>query len=82
MQLVGQRPLASSRYVTYLLVEPHYEPAAWAWKLLNRLPFGLKNRLALGLSGRPFYPGETDYHFQPLDAMPGACSHVLVAVAT
>ena len=82
VRLFGQRPVTSYRYVPYLLIEPHYEPAAWAWKVLNRLPFGLKNRLALGLSGRPFYPGETDYRFPLLDAMPSAGSHVLVAVAT
>ena len=45
------------------MVEPHHEPAALAWKLLVRLPFGLKNRLALALGGRPFYPGEDDYCF-------------------
>ena len=82
VQLFGQRPVASYRYVPYLLVEPHREPAAWVWKALNRLPFGFKNRLALGISGRPFYPGETDYCFEPLAALRDAGSHVLVAVAT
>lgn len=76
--LYGQRPVAAYRYVPYLLVEQHLEPSALAWKLLNRLPFGVKNGLAERFSGRPFYPAETDYAFSP-EHVP--CSHVLVAVA-
>ena len=77
VRLFGQRPSPAYRYVPYLLVERRYEPAALVWKMLNRLPFGLKNAIALALSGRPFYPGETDYCFDA--AVVG--SHVLVAVA-
>ena len=32
------------RYVPFLMIEPHLEPSALAWKLLVRLPFALKNR--------------------------------------
>jgi len=78
VQLYGQRPSAAYRYVPFLMLAPHFEPAALAWKLLVRLPFGLKNRLALAFSGRPFYPGEDDYRFD-LDRTEGA--HALVAVA-
>jgi ubiquinone/menaquinone biosynthesis C-methylase UbiE len=78
VQLFGQRPGPAYRYVPYLLVERHNEPAALAWKTLNRLPFGLKDGLARRVSGRPFYPGESDYRFEPA-ALAG--SHVLVAVA-
>ena len=46
---------------------------------INRLPFRLKNGLALAVSGRPFYPGEDDYRFV-LDATDGA--HARVAVAS
>ena len=38
-----------------------------------------RNRVALALSGRPFYPGEDDYRFVPDD---GDGAHALVAVAT
>jgi SAM-dependent methyltransferase len=78
VQLYGQRPTAAYRYVPFLMLEPHSEPSALAWKLLVRLPFGVKNRLALALSGRPVYPGEEDYRFVA-DACEGA--HALVAVA-
>jgi SAM-dependent methyltransferase len=78
VRLFGQRPSAAYRYVPFLLLEPRYEPRALAWKLLVRLPFGLKNRLALALSGRPVYPGENDYAFSPEDY---ADAHALVAVA-
>jgi hypothetical protein len=43
-----------------------------------RLPYGIKNRLALAMTGRPFYPGEDDYDFEA-DACAGA--HALLAVA-
>jgi SAM-dependent methyltransferase len=78
VHLFGQRPSAAYRYVPFLMLERHIEPSALAWKLLVRLPFGLKNRLALALSGRPVYPGEEDYRFEP-EACDGA--HALVAVA-
>ena len=78
VKLFGQRPSPAYRYVPYLMVEPHREPAALAWKVLVRLPFAIKNRLALALSGRPFYPGEDDYEF-----VADACAraHALLAVA-
>jgi hypothetical protein len=78
VQLYGQRPSASYRYVPYLMLEPHREPAAIAWKLQTRLPFAAKNFLATALSGRPFFPGEGDYCFEP-DAT--QTSHALMAVA-
>jgi SAM-dependent methyltransferase len=76
--LYGQRPVAAYRYVPFLLLRPRREPAALVWKLLVRLPFGLKNGLALALSGRPFYPGEDDYCFDQ-NGCEGA--HALLAVA-
>jgi SAM-dependent methyltransferase len=79
VRLFSQRPSRAYRYVPYLLVERRYEPAELAWKLLNRLPFRLKNAAALALSGRPFYPGETDYCF--VESPAAVHSHVLVAVA-
>jgi len=78
VQLYGQRPNDAYRYVPFLMVEPHREPAALAWKLLVRLPFGVKNRLALALGGRSFYPGEEDYCFEPASA---ETAHALIAVA-
>jgi SAM-dependent methyltransferase len=78
VQLYGQRPVSTYRYVPFLMVDAHTEPAALTWKCLVRLPYGLKNRLALALSGRPFYPGEADYCFD-LEATDGA--HALLAVA-
>ena len=78
VRLYGQRPAATYRYVPYLMVESHFEPAALTWKVLLRLPFGLRNTVAQTLSGRPFYPGETDYCFD-LEATEG--THALVAVA-
>jgi SAM-dependent methyltransferase len=78
VQLFGQRPVAAYRYVPFLMVDAHTEPPALAWKLMLRLPYGLRNRVALALSGRPFYPGEADYRFD-LEATDGA--HALVAVA-
>jgi SAM-dependent methyltransferase len=78
VRLYGQRPSPAYRYVPFLMVEPHLEPAAIAWKLTTRLPFPLKNRLARALSGRDFYPSENDYCFLP-DRCDG--SHALLAVA-
>jgi SAM-dependent methyltransferase len=78
VQLYGQRPSANYRYVPFLMIEPRFEPAALAWKLMTRLPYGAKNGLALALSGRPFYPAEVDYSFD-LDKCEGV--HALVAVA-
>jgi SAM-dependent methyltransferase len=78
VRLFGQRPSPAYRYVPFLMLERDISPAALAWKALARLPFGLKNRTALALSGRPFYPGEDDYCFDP-DSTDGA--HALLAVA-
>jgi SAM-dependent methyltransferase len=36
-----------------------------AWKVVNRLPFAVKDRLALLCTGRHFYPTEADYRFEP-----------------
>jgi SAM-dependent methyltransferase len=78
VQVFGQRPVAAYRYVPFLMIESHLEPSAIIWKLLVRLPYAIKNRLALRLGGRPFYPGEDDYWFD-LEATDGA--HALLAVA-
>ena len=78
VQLYGQRPVPTYRYVPFLMVDSHTEAAALAWKCLVRLPYGLKNRLALAMSGRSFYPGEADYCFD-LEVTDGA--HALLAVA-
>jgi ubiquinone/menaquinone biosynthesis C-methylase UbiE len=78
VRLFGQRPSGKYRYVPFLMIESHHEPAVFAWKLMTRLPFSLKNSLALAVSGRPFYPTEEDYQFEA-DGCDG--SHVLVAVA-
>ncbi|MCA1644227.1 MAG: class I SAM-dependent methyltransferase [Chloroflexi bacterium] len=78
VKLYGQRPSAAYRYVPFLMIAPHREPAALVWKLLLRLPFALRNRVALALGGRPFYPGEADYCF---DLETYAAAHALVAVA-
>jgi hypothetical protein len=78
VRLYGQRPFSTYRYVPFLMIEPHHEPAAIAWKLMTRLPFSLKNSLALAIGGRPFYPSEDDYQFEA-DGCDRA--HVLVAVA-
>jgi SAM-dependent methyltransferase len=78
VQLYGQRPSGAYRYVPYLMIQPRYEPAAVVWKLLTRLPFAIRNDLALMVSGRPFYPAEEDYDFVA-EACEGA--HALLAVA-
>jgi len=78
VHLFGQRPSDAYRYVPFLMLDPQHEPSALTWKLLLRLPFGLRNRVALALSGRSFYPGEEDYRFVA-EACEGA--HALVAVA-
>ena len=78
VQLFGQRPSEAYRYVPYLMVQPDWSPAAAAWKLMVRLPFGVKDTLARALTGRPFYPGEADYCFDPEQH---ANAHALLAVA-
>ena len=78
VQLFGQRPVLQYRYVPFLMVDPHYEPAALAWKALVRLPYGMRNAIALTVSGKPFYPGEDDYCF---DAGATDRAHALLAVA-
>jgi hypothetical protein len=79
VRLYGQHPAASYRYVPFRMVERHLEPAALAWKLLARLPFSVRNLVALGVSGRPFYPSERDYVFA-VDTW--ADAHALLAVAS
>ena len=78
VRLYGQRPHAEYRYVPFLMVDRDVSPAALVWKLIVRLPFSVKDRLARALTGRPFYPGEDDYCFDP-ERVEGA--HALVAVA-
>jgi SAM-dependent methyltransferase len=78
VRLFGQRPSADYRYVPFLMVDRHNEPRALIWKALLRLPFGMRNAMAMAISGRPFYPGDADYRFEA-DTTEGA--HALVAVA-
>jgi SAM-dependent methyltransferase len=77
VQLYGQRPVPSYRFVPYLMVVPDRSPSALAWKALNRLPFGARECIARGVSGRSFYPSEADYRFDGTDG-----AHALVAVAS
>jgi SAM-dependent methyltransferase len=78
VRLFGQLPSTAYRYVPFLMLQSDYSVSALAWKTLVRMPFGLRNRLALAFSGRPFYPGEDDYEFR---AEATCDAHVLVAVA-
>jgi SAM-dependent methyltransferase len=78
VRLYGQRPRPAYRYVPFLMIDRDLAPAALAWKLMVRLPFGVKDRLARVLTGRPFYPGEDDYCFDP-DRVDDA--HALIAIA-
>jgi SAM-dependent methyltransferase len=74
----GQWPSEHYRFVPFLMLEPHWTVPEVTWKILNRLPSTLKDRLARVRSGRSFYPGENDWRFQP-DQYDGA--HTLLAVA-
>lgn len=78
VQLYGQWVSSPYRYVPFLLVNPHRAPRALAWRLMNRLPFTVKEALARTAGGRPFYPSQEDYLFLP-GVWQGA--HALVAVA-
>ena len=78
VRLYGQRPSTAYRYVPFLMLGHDHAPSALVWKMQARLPFALKNRLALMLGGRPFYPGEDDYTF---DADATECAHALLIVA-
>ncbi len=78
VRLYGQHPHPSYRYVPFRMLERTFEPSALVWKAMVRLPFGVKNRLALALSGRLFYPAETDYCFPEAET---EGSDALVAVA-
>jgi SAM-dependent methyltransferase len=49
------------------------------WKLANRLPYKVKDALAMALLGRHFYPSEADYVF---DREAIEMAHVLVAICT
>ena len=78
VQLFGQRPSPAYRYVPFLMIERDLSPVAFSWKLMARLPFSARDLLARAMSGRPFYPGEDDYCFDP-DHTEGA--HALLALA-
>jgi SAM-dependent methyltransferase len=78
VELYGQRVSQHYRYVPFLLVERSGRPSELAWKLLNRLPFDVKDTLARALTGRSFFPSEQDYVFEP-EAWQTA--HALLAVA-
>lgn len=68
VELFGQQVSAAYRVVPFL---PGREKPRTRfdrvrlvlWKVGNRLPFRVKDRLSRTLSGRPFYPGEDDYVF-------------------
>jgi SAM-dependent methyltransferase len=77
--IYGQLPDRAYRFVPFLMVEQDWTPPAIAWKLLNRLPFGVKERLARSLGGRSWYPSEHDYRF---DENNWAGAHALLAVAS
>jgi SAM-dependent methyltransferase len=79
VRIYGQWPAPSYRFVPFRMVDPDWSPGAVTWKVLNRLPFGIKNTLAQKLSGRPWYPAETHYRFEEGRA-DGA--HALLAVDT
>jgi SAM-dependent methyltransferase len=76
--IYGQWPSEQYRFVPFLMQQRHYQPAELVWKLVNRLPYAAKDRLARTLRGRSWYPGEADYRFEP-DRYEGA--HALLAVA-
>jgi len=76
VRLFGQKPSGHYRYVPFLMLNRVSTPDALVWKAMVRLPFGMKNRLALALTGRPFYPSENDYCFGATDG-----AHALVAIA-
>src|SRR5258708_3111164 len=78
VRLFGQRPSAAYGFVPFLMLQPDYSAAALVWKALVRLPFGVKQRVALALSARSFYPSEADYCFE---AETTDNAHALVAVA-
>jgi SAM-dependent methyltransferase len=79
VHLFGQFQSAAYRYVPFLMTEPHREAKAILWKAQNRLPARPREALARTVSGRSFYPSESDYEFVA-DRVDG--SHGLVAVAT
>jgi hypothetical protein len=76
--LYAQRVSKQYRYVPFLLVEPSWRPSELAWKVMNRLPFEVKDTIARGLTRRPFYPDAEAYVFEPDDWQ---TAHALVAVA-
>ena len=51
----------------------------FGWKVINKLPFGIRERLSSAIWQKPFYPTENDYDFsvETIDQAP-----VLVAVCT
>ncbi|GAC1322565.1 MAG: hypothetical protein NVSMB2_19920 [Chloroflexota bacterium] len=76
--LYGQAPSSKYRYVPFLMVDRHIEPRALTWKIQTRLPYALRDTIALSVSGRSFYPSEHDYEFTPED---WERAHALIAVA-
>lgn len=76
--IYGQRPSQRYRFVPFLMLEPTWSPAEVTWKLLNRLPYVLKNTLAHAAGGRAWYPSEAEWRFTSED-VDGA--HALLAVA-
>lgn len=56
---------------------PSVQASLFAWRVLNKLPVGLRERVSHALWKRPFYPVETDYQF---DSASVETAPVLVAV--
>jgi SAM-dependent methyltransferase len=78
VEIYGQRPTPTYRFVPYLMLHSHWTPDELAWKVLNRLPFRVKDGIVHALTGTGFYPSEADYAFT-LDRTDDA--HCLLAVA-
>lgn len=78
VEIFGQHVDPHYRFVPFLMVEPGFDPLAMPWKLLNRSPYAVKDRLARLLTGRGWYPGAMDWTFER-DDVEG--SHALLAIA-
>lgn len=85
VRLFGQTVDAAYTAVPYLLRAEDRGFRSWRairlipWKLMNRLPYRVKDKLSRFLSGRAFYPTELDYSFRA-DGVQD--THDLVALAT
>jgi SAM-dependent methyltransferase len=78
VRIHGQWPDRAYRFVPFLMLERDWTPRAILWKLLNRLPFSVKDGLARATGGHSWYPSEADYRFEE-GRWDGA--HALLAIA-